>query len=170
MLIENVASYVKSWAEVEIYPFSTESLDRLKAAGFPIFIVTNQSIVGRGRMTLEAIETLHDQIMAAVDVNHAVVKSYLCPHAPEENCDCRKPLPGSLYQAAQEYGVDLKSSFMVGDAVTDVLAAKAAGVRPIILQSGRGKAEIAKMEPGIATISENLASAVDLILSERQPN
>lgn len=164
VLIENIPSYVKTWDEVDIYPYSTDSLNRLHAAGLPIFIVTNQSIVGRGRMTLDAIEGLHSRIMNAVDPEQVVAKSYLCPHAPEDECDCRKPLPGSLLQAAKEFNIDLSRSYMVGDAVSDVLAARAAGVTPIILQSGRGKAEIAKMEPGLATISENLSTAVDLIL------
>ncbi len=166
VLIENVSTYVRRWDEVEIYPYSVESLRRLKEAGLPVFVITNQSIVGRGGIDFATIDSLHQKIMEAVDPHHAVVKSYLCPHAPEENCDCRKPQPGSLFRAAKEFNIDLDRSFMVGDAVSDVLAARAAGVKPLIVKSGRGLAQIQKMELGLAEVTENLETAVSLILAQ----
>lgn len=162
-------SYVRSWAEVDIFSFASDCLKRLQDAGYPVFVVTNQSIVGRGHMTIEAIMDLHDEIMKAVDKTGAVLESFVCPHAPEENCDCRKPLPGSLIRAAAKYQIDLSSSYMVGDAVSDVMAGQAAGAHPILVLTGRGKPQHQKMEyyPDLVsavTVCPSLVEAVEFIL------
>jgi D-glycero-D-manno-heptose 1,7-bisphosphate phosphatase len=165
VLIENVPSYVRKWEEVEIFPFSTESLRRLADAGFALFVVTNQAIVGRGIMTLHEIKSLHGRIMQAVDPEGLVSKSYLCPHGPDDDCDCRKPLPGSLLRAAEEFGVDLASSFMVGDAVSDAEAGLAAGTRAIMVRTGRGLSQIELLDGHDVTVVDDLSAAVDLILA-----
>lgn len=156
---------MRTWDEVDIFPYSTDCLRRLKEAGFSLFVVTNQAVVGRGQMRLDVIESLHQRIMAAVDPEGFVSESFLCPHAPEENCDCRKPLPGSLLRAADKYDIDLTGSFMVGDAVTDIEAGRAAGVSPIMVLTGRGRTESELLPDGAATIVRSLVEATELILS-----
>lgn len=166
VLIENIPTHVRTWEEVSIFPYSTASLERLHAAGYFLFVITNQAIVARGGMSHEAMESLHERIMASVDPSGLVTKSYLCPHG-EGECDCRKPRPGSLLKAAEEFGVLLTESFMVGDAVTDAQAGLSAGVKPIMVRTGRGLHEETKLGDLKVPVVDNLESATEVILGRR---
>jgi D-glycero-D-manno-heptose 1,7-bisphosphate phosphatase len=139
VLNENRPDYVRSVEEAVILPRAPEAVKRLNEAGFFTAVVTNQSSVGRGVMTAEACEKVNTFILDEFKKRGAPLGgSYLCPHAPEAGCDCRKPRPGLLLRAAREHGLDLKRSYLVGDAVTDIEAALAAGVSPLMVRSGRG--------------------------------
>ena len=165
VLIENVSTYVRTWDDVCAFPYTTSSLDRLKELGFQVFVVTNQAIVGRGLMSLETVQDLHRKIIELVDPHHVITKSYLCPHHPDENCLCRKPLPGSLVAASQEFGIDLSRSFMVGDAISDVEAGINAGTQAILVKTGRGKTQAELLTNPHVPIVDNLSDAVDWIES-----
>ena len=91
---------------------------------------------------------------------------YYCPHAPEDECDCRKPKPGLLLKAAADLGLALESSYLVGDAKSDIQAALAVGTRPILVLTGRGKKHIERMGDidGHFEVADNLLEAVKLIL------
>lgn len=142
MLIENRPAYVRSWGDVAVLPGVPQALHALRSRGFALLVVSNQSVVGRGLMSLEAMQALNRQIEAELlRLGGGVDASYLCPHAPEEGCACRKPQPGLLLQAAQDWQVDLRRSFLVGDALTDLQAARSAGAQPLLVRSGRGAAQ-----------------------------
>lgn len=139
VLIENRDGYVKSWAEVEVLEQAVEACKLLSEAGYPIVVVTNQQVVGKGILTLEETEILNEEILNVFRSKGAnIVGSYLCHHLAEEGCNCRKPRPGMLLQASIEHGIDLARSCMVGDALTDIQAADAAGVTGILVRTGRG--------------------------------
>lgn len=172
VIIENRAKYVRSWEDVAIYPQAMVALAMLRRAGWPVVIVTNQSMVGRGLVPLaEAVAINRRLVEAIADHGGQVAGVYMCPHAPEEKCRCRKPAPGLLLQAAEELGLDLAGSAMIGDALSDIAAGQAAGVGWIALvRTGRGReqAELAGTEAaGQLRIFDSLEAAVDAWLAYR---
>jgi D-glycero-D-manno-heptose 1,7-bisphosphate phosphatase len=140
VIIENRSDYVRSWEDVHVFPQALEALANASASPYKIVFVTNQSAVGRGLMSLATAEAINCRLKALIeDAGGRVDGIFLCPHAPEAACDCRKPKPGLLLQAAQALDLDLARSVMIGDALTDLMAGQAAGVRRLALvRSGRG--------------------------------
>jgi D-glycero-D-manno-heptose 1,7-bisphosphate phosphatase len=149
VLIENVHSYVRTWEEVQIFDQAVEAFARLNELGVPMVVVTNQAGVGKGIMTLEHARTLNDRILAAIEARGKgkgkFLASYICHHVRDANCDCRKPRPGMLIQAAADHGLDLAHAVMVGDGVTDLQAAEAAGVHGVLVRTGRGVVQEGEM-------------------------
>jgi D-glycero-D-manno-heptose 1,7-bisphosphate phosphatase len=143
VFIENRANYVRSWEDVEFFPQALAALARFREIPYKIIVVTNQSAVGRGIMTWETAVDLNNRILEVVrEANGRIDASYLCPAKPGTNDPCRKPRPGMLLQAAQEHHLDLSQSTMIGDALTDIQAGQAAGVKQaILLLTGRGAAQ-----------------------------
>lgn len=143
VFIENRANYVRSWDDVAFFPEALAALARIREIPYKIIVVTNQSAVGRGLMSLETAVALNSRIVEVVrGANGRIDATYLCPAPPSINDPCRKPRPGMLLQAAQEHNLDLSQSFMMGDALTDVQAGQAAGVKQaILLLTGRGLAQ-----------------------------
>lgn len=140
VFIENRASYVRSWEDVAFFPQALAALARIREIPYKIIVVTNQSAVGRGILSLETAVALNNRILEVVrEGNGRIDASYLCPAQPGTDDPCRKPRPGMLLQAAQEHNLDLSQSYMIGDALTDIQAGQAAGVKQaILLLTGRG--------------------------------
>src|SRR5205085_10936462 len=121
VVVENRPSYVRSWEDVRFLPGAFEALRRLAAARLTTVLVTNQSAVGRGLVSLQRARDINERIVDAIRAEGGLVEAtYLCPHRPQDGCPCRKPEPGMLLRAAGELDVDLARSFLVGDALTDV--------------------------------------------------
>lgn len=148
VIIENRADYVRRWGDVHFFPQALAALAQVRPTPYKVIIVTNQSAVGRGLMTLATAVALNERIMDVVRQHDGRVDaSYICPDAPGQETGCRKPLPGMLLQAAQEHHLDLSQSIMIGDALTDVQAGRAAGVRiAALVRTGRGLAQAGKPE------------------------
>ncbi len=131
-------------ARVELTPGAAEGLRMLAEAGFGLFVVSNQSGVARGHFgedALPAIEARLRELLTAEGV--AIEAFYWCPHHPEGAeeryavlCSCRKPEPGLLLRAAAEHGIDLASSWAVGDILDDVGAGRRAGCRAVLVDNG----------------------------------
>nr|MBI2905503.1 D-glycero-beta-D-manno-heptose 1,7-bisphosphate 7-phosphatase [Chloroflexota bacterium] len=139
VIIENREAYVRSWQDVAFIPGALDALQGMAATSYAIVIVTNQSGVGRGMLSLETATALNARVVAEiVRAGGRVDGLYLCPHTPEDGCDCRKPRPGMLLQAARELGLDLTRSWMVGDALSDLQAGQAAGAQSVLVLTGRG--------------------------------
>ncbi|MBN1371975.1 MAG: HAD-IIIA family hydrolase [Anaerolineaceae bacterium] len=153
VIIENVASYVRSWDDVAFLPGSLEALARLAASPYKVVMVTNQSAVGRGILRFEEAQIINTRILETIRrAGGRVDGAYICPHGPQDGCDCRKPLPGLLLKAAAELNIDLARSIMVGDALTDLQAGQAAGVmRSFLVLTGRGQGQAAL--PGAAQLA-----------------
>ena len=115
--------------ELFILPGVVEALENLKAAGFLLIVVTNQPDVARGKVTKESIEMINAFLRKSLPIDDFRT----CFHDDSDNCNCRKPKPGALIEASIHYGIDLKSSFMVGDRWRDIAAGYAAGCRTIFL-------------------------------------
>jgi D-glycero-D-manno-heptose 1,7-bisphosphate phosphatase len=168
VLIENRDDYVKRWEEVRFLPGVLQALRRLSESGRAAVIVTNQSAVGRGIISLQEAVDLHQQIVAAIeDQGGRIDYWYLCPHRPADGCQCRKPAPGMLLQAGSELGLDLAASWLVGDAATDIEAARTAGVQPILVRTGRGNDQVEALTNDAAAgcpVVADLEAALDYIL------
>lgn len=118
--------------EVEIPEGAAAALADLKAAGFLLIVVTNQPDVARGAQTLEAVNQINARLGAALPIDSFRV----CAHDDSANCPCRKPKPGLILEAAAEFDIDLKRSYMVGDRWRDVDAGAAAGCRTVFIDYG----------------------------------
>lgn len=163
VVVRNREDYTKSWSEVEFLPGALDALRRLSEAGLRLMIVTNQSAVGRGIVARSAVDAINDRLCDAIALAGGRIDAVLmCPHAPEENCACRKPLPGLFFQAKAEFGVDLDSAWMIGDKPSDFEAARAAGVSPILLRSGAWPADIDP--PAGCRVFDDLSAAADFLL------
>jgi D-glycero-D-manno-heptose 1,7-bisphosphate phosphatase len=177
-LIEHVP-YLSDPALVRVLPGAAEALVRFRRAGFACVLVTNQSAIGRGMLTLERLEEIHAELDRHLAVRGATLDAiYYCPVAPESDertlveCPDRKPGPGMLLRAAAERQLDLSASWMVGDLISDVLAGLNAGCRSILVHSGQTTApqpgsavDPAPSVAGRALVAADLAAAAELILS-----
>jgi D-glycero-D-manno-heptose 1,7-bisphosphate phosphatase len=170
VIIENRPDHVKSWAEVQFLDGAFEALRRLAASSAAVVIISNQGAVGRGLMALETAWELQNRIVAEIrEQGGRIDGSYICPHHPNDGCDCRKPAPGMILQAAGELDLDLSRSWLVGDAVTDLMAAQAAGISAVLVKTGRGADQqqlLAKPSGGSWPIAADLPAAVDFILQQ----
>jgi D-glycero-D-manno-heptose 1,7-bisphosphate phosphatase len=132
------ADYVKCWDEFEFLPGVLPALARLADLPQPVIVVTNQSAVGRGLMGRSALDEIHRRLQHRVAASGGRIDAfYLCPHRPDEGCACRKPQPGLLLQAAQDFGLNLSNCVFIGDSITDREAAQAAGCACCLVASGR---------------------------------
>jgi D-glycero-D-manno-heptose 1,7-bisphosphate phosphatase len=171
VIIEDRLDYVKSLDEVVIISSALSAIRRLTEADIPVVMVTNQSAVGRGILAAEDVEQIHDRLFAeVVRAGGRFAGVYYCPHHPEAGCDCRKPAPGMLIRAAHDLDIDLSSSVIVGDTLTDIEAGYAAGTRGILVLTGKGQDSSAKVNehwPDAARrphIAADIGEAVDIIL------
>jgi D-glycero-D-manno-heptose 1,7-bisphosphate phosphatase len=144
VLIENKPDYIRAWSEVQIIPEAIAALSLSMAKSYKIVIVTNQSAVGRGLISLETAIDINSRLIDLIHAQGGQVDGiYMCPHKPEDDCSCRKPKPGLLLQAAQDLSLDLQHSWMIGDAWSDVQAGRTAGVQQtILLTTGRGRDQL----------------------------
>jgi D-glycero-D-manno-heptose 1,7-bisphosphate phosphatase len=170
-LIEHVP-YLSDPALVRLLPGAAEALVRLRRAGFACVLVTNQSAIGRGMMTVERLEEIHAELDRQLAAQGATLDAvYYCPVAPDGDdrtvveCPDRKPGPGMLLRAAAERKLDLAASWMVGDLISDVLAGLNAGCRSILVHSGQTTATSAPAVPGRARVAADLAAAAELIVA-----
>jgi len=147
-----------SLPDLEILPGVPEALARLRAAGFLNVIVTNQPDVATGRQRREVVEAMHEFLLSHLPVDRVKV----CYHTEADHCDCRKPRPGMLLEAARELGIDLAASYMVGDRWRDVGAGQAAGCKCFFVDGGYE--EKRPENPYVAV--KSLVEAGDLILNK----
>jgi D-glycero-D-manno-heptose 1,7-bisphosphate phosphatase len=130
-----MGDYVKRWDEFEFLPDIFELLPKAHAAGYLAVVITNQRGIGRGLMSGADLDRIHElmQRSLAERTGERFDAVYHCPHDTAEGCDCRKPLPGMLHRAAAEHGIDLASSWMIGDSESDIEAGIAAGCRTALV-------------------------------------
>jgi heptosyltransferase-2 len=147
--------YLNKMEDLEIFP-DLESLEKLKAEGFSLIGVSNQSGVARGIVDEDFVERVNRTFID----QYGFEGFYYCPHHPDERCSCRKPEPGLLIRARCELNIDLKSSFVVGDKESDMLLAKAVGARAIFVKTGQERSsQSADFE------AANLKDAAHIILN-----
>jgi D-glycero-D-manno-heptose 1,7-bisphosphate phosphatase len=176
--ISEEVGYVNHLSRLRLMPRSAEAIRMLNAAGYLIFLTTNQSGVARGYFSDGLLQAVHGRLQELLAAEGARLDGlYYCPHHPEEGqppwrarCDCRKPQPGMILRAAREHDLDLARSWAVGDGVVDIQAAAAAGVRAILVLTGYGRG-LVEHQPHRFTAqpvhtAEDLIGAVRHILAQ----
>jgi D-glycero-D-manno-heptose 1,7-bisphosphate phosphatase len=144
--------------DYRFYPQVSDALARLKRAGYLLIVVTNQPEVGRGIIATEVLDEMHRRLLAALPVDSIKV----CCHTPEENCTCRKPMPGMLLDSARELAISLADSYMVGDRASDIEAGRAAGCRTVFVDLGY----TSELKPDSACFTvRSIREAADAILA-----
>jgi D-glycero-D-manno-heptose 1,7-bisphosphate phosphatase len=169
VIIHNRPDHVKSWSEVRFLPGALDALKRLAEYPSAIVIISNQGAVGRGMITLEEAWDLQNRIVEEIRMHGGRIDgSYICPHHPNDGCDCRKPSPGMILQAAKDLDIDLRASWLVGDALSDIEAAEKVQVHGILVRTGRGEDQLSRMPAETSAawpVVADLAAAVELIFN-----
>lgn len=165
VLIQNRDEYIRSWADVEVFPEAIAALAKASSSPYKIVIVTNQSAIGRGLITLETAEDINHQLVKLIKAAGGRVDGiFMCPHAPAAMCSCRKPKPGLIFQAAEKLSLDLSRSILIGDALSDIAAGQAACIpQTVLVRTGLGKRQDLKTKDAHLQqflIYENLAEAL----------
>jgi D-glycero-D-manno-heptose 1,7-bisphosphate phosphatase len=157
----NRADYVLNWSQFTFLPGACKALALLRTASLPIIVVTNQTVIGKGLLSVPDLADIHARMCATIHAAGGSILDILyCPHLAAENCSCRKPKPGLLLMAAKRHGIDLAASYYVGDALSDLSAGQAAGCRRILVRTGRGRTQILREE---ARFQRNYHAAQDLL-------
>jgi len=159
--------YIKSPDEFIPIEGSLNAIAQLNHAGFTVVVASNQSGLARGLFDMDTLNRMHDKLHNLLQHEGGHIDAiFFCPHHPDDNCDCRKPLPGMLHQIAERFSVDLRNVTFIGDSLGDIKAAQAAGANFMLVKTGKGKRVIKKGE-GIDNIAifDNLADATAQLIS-----
>lgn len=162
---EDSPHFIKSPDEWIPVPGSLRAIGTATKAGFRIAVVTNQSGLGRGLFSVEDLHRIHARLLHEAEQHGGVIDAFFfCPHTPQDRCDCRKPRAGMVRAAAARSRLALQDAVMIGDRDSDIAAARAAGVLPILVRTGHGAQTAAEL--GAAEdlcIYPDLAYAVDAL-------
>jgi D-glycero-D-manno-heptose 1,7-bisphosphate phosphatase len=162
---------------VQFIPGALEGLTELKKQGYMIILVSNQSGVARGYFTENALESLITKMQEMMRLSEIEIDAfYFCPHHPDGvvhkyaiSCDCRKPKPGMLLQAADKYNIDLSQSWMIGDILNDVEAGNAAGCRTILIDNGNETEWVLSERRKPTATVRDLRQAAEAIIHQFEP-
>lgn len=156
--------YLADPAQVQLEHGVAEGLVELQRLGHPLFVVSNQSGIGRGKLTeadARSVNAAVDRLLRRSGIE--VVAWYFCPHAPDDVCACRKPLPGMPLAAAADWGVELRGSYVIGDKKVDLQLADAIGGRGILLTTGHGRLDFEWARANERTVFHRLYDAATFI-------
>jgi D-glycero-D-manno-heptose 1,7-bisphosphate phosphatase len=157
-LIRNGRPYAPvSLADLEFLPGVAEAIGKLKQAGFKVIVVTNQPDVTAGLLSRDTLAAMHERVTRELGVDDIKV----CYHVDQDRCECRKPKPGMLLEAASQWSIDLQQSYLVGDRWNDIEAGRAAGCKTILIRSEYDEQQADKPD----AVVESLFEASELILS-----
>jgi D-glycero-D-manno-heptose 1,7-bisphosphate phosphatase len=166
-------SYIKSPAEWHAIPGSLAAIAKLNRANYQVVIASNQSGIARGLFSLEDLSQIHQKMQNELAKFGGHLDGiFFCPHDPLDNCECRKPKPGLLFKIAKEFKVKTEEMLMIGDSMRDLLAAKAAGIKCILVKTGNGAKTIASAKEDSSELKDvpifiDLAEAVENILHHK---
>ena len=169
--INEEVGYLNDLSRLKLLPRVWEGLKLLKQKGFKLIVITNQSGVARGYFPKELVYQTNKLIQKRLSKKGVILDDFfICFHLPDEGCDCRKPKPGMIFEAARKHNVDLRSSYMVGDKLIDIETGKNAGLKTVLVLTGYGKGELKYMIPKKKIypdfIAENLIEAAKIIIKD----
>jgi len=146
--------------DFHVFPFVKDSVRQLKKAGFLVIVVTNQPDISRGFLGASVLDAMHEHLM-----NHYEIDAiYVCPHDDLDFCNCRKPQPGMIHQASNDWNLNLKQSWMVGDRDTDIAAGEAAGLTSLRIAAGSPQFYLQEMSTATHSVFSTLATTVPFII------
>jgi D-glycero-D-manno-heptose 1,7-bisphosphate phosphatase len=164
-------AYIKSPEEWKPIPGSLEAIARLHREGYRVVVASNQSGVARGLFDIDTLMKIHLKMIDAVRAKGGDLDAiFFCPHGPDDDCNCRKPAPGLFQEIAERLKVNLNSVYAVGDDERDIVAARAAAARPVLLRTGHGKRTLRKGKQleGLP-VYDDLAGFAEALLSGDLP-
>ena len=164
---EDSDEYIKSVDEFIPLPGSLEAIARLKKAGYTIAVATNQSGIARGYFDEATLAAMHDKLAHLLDEQGGEI-DYIayCPHGPDDNCDCRKPLPGLLKEISTHFNTELTNVPIIGDSLRDLQSARSVGAYPILVKTGKGERTLENADQiSDIPVYADLAAAVDALLN-----
>jgi D-glycero-D-manno-heptose 1,7-bisphosphate phosphatase len=172
--INHEVHYLSRVEDLELIPGAAKAIARLNKAGIPVIVITNQSGIARGILNEDDLLALHEALVAMLAAQGAHVQGfYFSPYHPDgqgdykADSDCRKPEPGMLLAACEDFAIQPEDSVMIGDKLVDVVAGKRAGARTVLVRTGHGKTESAMPEATQADfIAEDLPSAVEKLFAD----
>lgn len=148
--------------DTELFPDTIEALNLLHKNGFAIVIITNQAGIAEGLINIEKFHELNGLVLEMIKPSGVeVLGTFICPHVAADNCDCRKPRPKMILDAAKEFDIDLKSSYMVGDRLGDIGAGMNAGAKTILVKT----AAVPVTSDDATFTAQNLLEAAQFIIS-----
>lgn len=170
--------YLANVAGLRLLPGAAAGVRALRAAGFAVVVVSNQSGVARGFMTLETVHAINREMARRLAVHGAVIDGiYVCPHHPSagvpplrRRCRCRKPAPGLVRQAVRDLDLDVARSYCVGDGAGDVRMGAALGVPGVLVLTGHGRRTARDSELPRAHVAANFRAAAKWIIDDAQPS
>jgi len=168
--------HVKAPAEWVPVPGALEAVSRLNHAGWHAVVATNQAGIGRGMIDMASVNLIHAHMNKLMQAQGARLDAvFFCPHTPEEQCECRKPLPGMMLEIGERYGIDLAQVPVAADTLRDLQAAHAAGCEPHLVRTGRAaQLDEAAVEqwcrqvPGVRVHADLAALAEHLIARDQR--
>ena len=168
--------HVKAPSEWVPLPGALEAVSRLNHAGWHAVVATNQAGIGRGMIDMASVNLIHAHMNKLMQAQGARLDAvFFCPHTPEEQCDCRKPLPGMMLEIGERYGVDLDHVPVAADTLRDLQAAHAAGCEPHLVRTGRAAhlddavvEQWCKQVPGVRVHADLSAMAEQLIARDQR--
>lgn len=157
--------YIKSVAEWLPLPGAVEAIAALSKAGWTIAVATNQSGLARGYFDLATLEAMHVELQRLVGEHGGRVDAiHYCPHGPDDDCACRKPLPGMIEAIGRQFDADLRGVWLVGDSLRDLEAGLAVGCQPVLVKTGKGERSLAKPLPAGTLVFDDLAAVARHLL------
>jgi len=171
--------YIKSPQELDLIPGVVEAVAKLNRGGARVVLVTNQSAIARGFITVDQLKTIHSVLLARLEAGGARLDAiYYCPHHPNDDCCCRKPQPAMIHRAVADLHIDLSRAYVVGDQSRDIELARQVGARGILVLSGQTQRDTIKDIPGSGVspdfVADDLGGAVEWIFGDantrRQPS
>jgi D-glycero-D-manno-heptose 1,7-bisphosphate phosphatase len=167
---EDSSEFIKSEAEWKPLPGALEAIAKLNHAGWHVVVASNQSGLGRGLFDVAALNVMHAKMHKLLALAGGRVEAvFYCPHAPDQTCRCRKPLPGLFEQIGERYGVSLKGVPTVGDSARDLVAGAVVGCEPHLVLTGKGEAlrgqPLPDHFPAGTRVHENLLAFADYLVA-----
>ncbi|MDH3269195.1 MAG: HAD family hydrolase [Ignavibacteria bacterium] len=166
--------YISNPEKVALFPQTGDALALLKKYGFLLIVISNQSGIARGLMSSKDVEAVNEKINHLLSEDKVKIDAfYFCPAHPdyssEKDCECRKPSPKMLFEAAREFNVDLQNSYFIGDTVADIQCGKNAGIKTILVRTGKGEESISILQKENifpTFVADNLLNACNFILAD----
>lgn len=166
LIYEKPGIYLSDPQQVHLYKSTQPALALLSKSGFKLFIVSNQSGIGRGYFTAKEVNAVHAHLQKLLKPAH-IEEIVFCPHAPDEKCTCRKPQPQMGLRLIQKYNIDPKSSYMIGDKKADIDFGRALGCKTVLVTTANGHRHLKKypdLHPD--KIATNLLNAAKFIVRD----
>lgn len=163
---EDSDDYIRKEQEWQAIPGSLQAIAQLNHHGYRVIVVTNQSGLAQGRLTLKELNHIHRKMHTHLAQYGGVIEAiFFCPHGPGEGCACRKPNPGLFMEVEERLRISLHDVISIGDKSSDIEAALAVGAKPVLVRTGKGQGQVdAGLIPADIPVYDDLAQATSALL------